>query len=144
VQVVEKSLMPEGLVRYLMANPFLTEVTVNAERKSVGVPGRIVLPDTKGGPAVIEAEVTAPDDVKTQLLVGASADFEVRLDGKAIGTGKGTGKQVQPDQAGFDVVLPKGTHKLAVVVKGGAGQAVYARLLDPDRKLRYPDESEKK
>jgi putative membrane-bound dehydrogenase-like protein len=156
VQVVEKSLMPEGLgynmtpqdfrdlVRYLMANPFLTEVTVNGGRQSVGVPGRIVLPETKGGPAVIEAEVTAPDDTKTQLLVGSSADFEVRLDGKAVGTGKGTGKQVQPDQVGFEVVLPKGTHKLTVVAKGGAAQAVYARFLDPDRKLRYPDGGEKK
>jgi putative heme-binding domain-containing protein len=156
VQVVEKSLMPEGLgynmtpqdfrdlVRYLMANPFVTEVTVNGGRKSAGVPGRIVLPDTKGGPAVIEAEFTAPDDMKTQLLVGSSADFEVRLDGKAVGSGKGAGKRVQPDQAGFEVVLPRGTHKLAIVAKGGAGQAVYARFLDPDRKLRYPDPGEKK
>jgi putative heme-binding domain-containing protein len=156
VQVVEKSLMPEGLgynmtaqdfrdlVRYLMANPFLTEVTVNGERRSVGVPGRIALPDTKGGPAVVEAEVTAPDDIKTQLLVGSSTDFEVRLDGRAVGTGKGTGKQVQPDQVGFEVVLPKGAHKLTVVAKGGIGQAVYARFLDPDRKLRYPDGGEKK
>jgi putative membrane-bound dehydrogenase-like protein len=156
VQVVEKSLMPEGLgynmtpqdfrdlVRYLMANPFLTEVTVNGERKPVGVPGRIALPDTKGGPAVVEADVTVPDDMKTQLLVGSSADFEVRLDGQAVGTGKGTGKQVQPDQVGFEVVLPKGAHKLTVVVKGGAGQAVYARFLDPDRKLRYPDSGEKR
>ena len=151
VQVVEKSLMPEGLgynmtpqdfrdlVRYLMTNPFLTEVSISGTRNPTGVTGRVVLPDTKGSPAVIEADVTAPDDVKTQLLVGSSADFEIRLDGKAIGTGKGTGKQVRPDQTAFDVVLPKGTHKLAIVVTSGAGQAVYARLVDPDRKLQYTD-----
>jgi putative membrane-bound dehydrogenase-like protein len=155
VLVVEKSLMPEGLgynmtpqdfrdlVRYLMANPFLADVSVNGAKVSVGAPGRVVLPDTKGGPAVVEAEVTAPDEVRATLLVGASADYEVRLDGKPIGTGKGTGKTVDPDQAGFEVVLPKGTHKVAVVAKSGGG-VVYARLTDPDRKLRYPDPGVKK
>jgi putative heme-binding domain-containing protein len=157
VQVVEKSLMPEGLgynmtpqdfrdlVRYLMANPFLTDVTVNGERLGVGVSGRIVLPNTKGGPAVVEAEVTAPEDVKTTLLVGSSADYEVRLDGKAVGTGQSGGRLAPPDQKGFDVVLSKGTHKVAVVVKNGAsGNVLYARFADPDRKLRYPDPGEKK
>ena len=157
VQVLEKSLMPEGLgynmtpqdfrdmVRYAMANPFVTDVSVNGAKLSVGVPGRIGLPDTKGAPAVVEAEFTSPDAMKTTLLVGSSADYEVRLNGEAVGTGKGTGKQVGPDQASFAVALPKGTHKLAVVVKGGgAGQVLFARFLDPDRKLRYPDAGEKK
>src|SRR5205823_9726744 len=97
------SLMPEGLsynmspqdfrdlIRYLMANPFLTEVTVNGERRSVGVPGRILLPE-RTGPVVVEAEVTATADVKTVLMVGSSAEYEVRLDGKLIGTGKGIGR----------------------------------------------------
>ena len=71
----------------------------------------------------------------------STADLEVRLDGKAVGSGKGAGKKVQPDQVGFEVVLPKGTYKLAIVAKGGAGQAIYARFLDPDRKLRYPEPS---
>jgi putative membrane-bound dehydrogenase-like protein len=156
VQVVEKSLMPEGLsynmspqdfrdlVRYLMANPFLTEVTVNGERRSVGVPGRILLPE-QSGPVVVEAEVTATADLKTVLLVGSSADYEVRLDGKPIGTGKGTGKQVQPDQTAFEVVVPKGKHTVTVAVKGGgAGNVLFARFADPDRKLRYPDPGEKR
>ncbi|HJZ56387.1 MAG TPA: HEAT repeat domain-containing protein, partial [Gemmataceae bacterium] len=157
VQVVEKSLMPEGLgynltpqdfrdlVRYLMANPFLTDVTVNGEKVSAGVPGRIALPEAAGGPVVIEAELSATANLKTALLVGSSADYEVRLDGKSIGTGKGTGKLVQPDQGAFEVTLPKGKHTVAVVVKGGgSGGAVYARFADPDRKLRYPDPGEKK
>jgi hypothetical protein len=103
-----------------------------------------LLPDTKGSPAVVEAEITATTDMKTKLLVGSSADYEVRLDGKPIGTGKGTGKQLQPDQAAFDMALPTGKHTLTIVVKGGAGNALHARFLDPDRKLRYPDAGLKK
>ncbi len=156
VQISEKSMMPEGLgynmtaqdfrdlVRYLMAHPFITDVKVNGEKLEVGAPGRLVLPDTKGAPAVVEAEVTATGDVKTKLLVGSSADYEVRLDGKSIGTGKGAGKQLQPDQAGFEVTLSSGKHTLTIVVKGGEGNAIFARFLDPDRKLRYPDVEVKK
>src|SRR5207302_1676547 len=112
------------LVRYLMANPFLTDVTVNGKKESVGVPGRVVLPDAKGGPAVIEAEVTAPENMKTTLLIGSSADYEVRLDGKPVGVGKGTGKDTRPDQSGFEVVLPKGAHTLTLAVKVGGPGAV--------------------
>ena len=157
VQVSEKSLMPEGLgynmtaqdfrdlVRYAMANPFVADVTVNGEKLSVGVPGRITLPDTKGAPAIVEAEVTAPAEVKTKLLVGSSADYEVRLDGKVIGAGKGTGKQLRPDQDAYDVTLSAGKHTLTVAVKNaGTGNVVYARFLDPDRKLKYADVGEKK
>jgi len=156
VRVSEKSLMPEGLgynmtpqnfrdmVRYVMAHPFLTDVKVNGENLSVGVPGRLVLPDTKGAPAVVEAEFTSPAVLKTKLLIGSSGDYEVRLDGKPIGTGKGTGKQLRPDQDGFDVVLPAGNHTLTIVVKSGTGNALHARFLDPDRKLQYPDVADKK
>jgi len=156
VRVAEKSLMPEGLgynmtaqdfrdlVRYVMANPFLTDVTVNGTKLSVGAPGRLAFPDTKGAPAVIEAEVTVPSELKTKLLVGSTGDYEVRLDGKAIGTGKGAKKDVRPDREGFDITLPAGKHTLAIVVKGGAAGVVFARFHDPDRKLRYPDVEEKK
>ncbi|MFO0805280.1 MAG: c-type cytochrome, partial [Gemmataceae bacterium] len=155
VQTVEKSLMPEGLgynmtpqdfrdlVRYAMANPFLTHVKINGEAKAFGVPGRIATPDTKGAPAVIEAEFTAPDEMKTTLLVGSSADFDVRLNGKPIGSGKGTGAKVAPDQTSFEVTLPKGTHTLTVAAKQGNG-VLFARFADSDRKLRYPDAGEKK
>ena len=68
----------------------------------------------------------------------------MRLDGKSIGTGRGTGKDARSDRDGFDVTLPAGKHVLAVVVKGGGPNAVYARFLDPDRKLHYPDTGEKK
>lgn len=156
VRVAEKSLMPEGLgynmtaqdfrdlVRYVMANPFLTDVTVNGTKLSAGVPGRLAFPDTKGAPIVIEAEVTAPSELKTKLLVGSTGDYEVRLDGKAIGTGKGAKKDVRPDHDGFDITLPAGKHTLAIVVRGGGAGVVFARFHDPDRKLRYPDVDEKK
>ena len=156
VRVAEKSLMPEGLgynmtpqdfrdlVRYLMANPFVTDVTVNGTKHAVGAPGRVMLPDTKGAPAVVEAEVTAASELKTRVLIGSTADYEVRLDGKVIGTGRGAGKETRPDRDGFDVTVPTGKHTLAVVVKGGGPNAVYARFLDPDRKLKYPDAGEKK
>ncbi|MFO0822973.1 MAG: c-type cytochrome [Gemmataceae bacterium] len=151
VRVSEKSLMPEGLgynmtpqnfrdmVRYVMAHPFITEVKVNGTKLEVGVPGRLPLPDTKGSPAIVEAEFSVDSDLKTKLLVGSSADYEVRLDGKPLGTGKGTGKQLRPDQDGHDVALTAGKHTLTIAVKGGAGNALFARFLDPDRKLKYPD-----
>jgi putative membrane-bound dehydrogenase-like protein len=150
LQTVEKSLMPEGLgynmtpqdfrdlVRYAMANPFLTDVKLNGEAKSFGVPGRIVVPEK----TVIDAEFTSPDPMKTTLLIGSTADCEVKLDGKVIGTVKGTGKQVQPDQQSLAVTFEKGTHTLTITPK--AAGVVYARLADPDRKLRYPDVGEKK
>ena len=86
--------------------------------------------------------VAVPDDFKTALMIGSSADFEVRLDGKPLGTAKGTGAKVQPDQSSFEVVLSKGKHTIAIVTKGNA--VVFARLADPDRKLRYPEVTDKK
>ncbi len=37
------------------------------------------------------------------------------------------------------MLLPEGKSTLAVVVKGTGAKVVYARFLDPDRKLRYPE-----
>ena len=153
VTVLEKSMMPEGLtagistqdfrdlVRYLMANPFLIEVTVNGERVSAGVTGRIPLPDRVDlEPSTVAAEVTAPAEVRTQLLVGAYREFEVKLDGKVIGRGTGTPGGAAPDREAVAVTLPPGTHTLTVTTPHkGTGQGVYLRFLDPDRKLRYSD-----
>jgi putative heme-binding domain-containing protein len=156
VRVAEKSLMPEGLgynmsaqdfrdlVRYVMANPFLTDVRVNGEEYSVGAPGRLVFPDSGGEPIVVEADVTVPSPMKTKLLVGSTANYELRLDGKPMGVGKGAGKDLRPDRDAFDVTIPAGKHRLTIVLKGGGSNALYARFLDPDRKLSYPDIGEKK
>jgi putative membrane-bound dehydrogenase-like protein len=151
VKVAEKSMMPEGLaagmteqdfrdlVRYVMASPYLTDVTVNDKPVSVGAPGRIPLPKP-AGTVTIAAEVTATGAMRTKLLVGASDPFTVQVDGKPVARGEGTGKRPQPDAEGFDVELPAGKHTLTITVaSNGATDAVYARFLDPDRKLSYPE-----
>lgn len=158
VKVIEKSMMPEGLtagmttqdfrdlVRYVMANPFVTDVTVNGEKLTAPASGLIPLPMAKDGkPVVIEAIVTAPATMKTQLLVGATDPFDVTVGGFEIGNGKGTGQRPQPDREAFAVELPKGTHTLRITLKHrGATNGLYVRLLDPDRKLSYPDLGAKK
>ena len=151
VQVLEKSMMPEGLtggmspqdfrdlVRYAMAHPFPPAVTVNGKVVTAPVTGRVALPKEPGD-VVIAAEVTATDSIKTQLLVGSPGAFEVRLDGKSVGTGTGDDLRATPDRAAFPVELSKGTHKFELVVRHkGSGNAVFARLLDPDRKLAYQE-----
>jgi hypothetical protein len=149
--IQEKSLMPEGLdknltpqsfrdlIRYVMANPFITHVKLDAKEVNVGVPGRIALPEAKdAGKATIEAEVNAPAAMKTRLQLGSSGTLTVKLNGKQIFTGRPGADQ--PDQTGIDVSLTPGVNRLTIGVKyQGAKAAVYARLLDPDRKLQYPE-----
>ena len=146
VKITEKSMMPEGLtagmtpqdfrdlLRYAMNSPYLTDVTVAGKPISVGVPGRI--PVTKGG--TIDAKFTAAKELKTKLLIGSSVEFTVELDGKVIGKGTGTGKAIQPDTEGFEVTLPAGEHTLRIIA-GEAEAVLYARFLDPERKLTYPE-----
>ncbi len=146
VKITEKSMMPEGLtagmtpqdfrdlLRYAMNSPYLTDVTVGGKPVSVGVPGRIAV--TKGG--TIEAKFTAAKELKTKLLIGSSTEFVVELDGKPLGKGTGTGKAIQPDTDGFEVTLPAGEHTLRIIT-GEAEAVLYARFLDPERKLSYPE-----
>jgi putative membrane-bound dehydrogenase-like protein len=154
VKVLEKSMMPEGLgnnltpenfrdlIRYVMAHPFVTDVTLNGTAVSAPAGGRIPLPESKDAkPVVIEAKVTATDAVTTKLFVGAGDSFEVALDGKSVGKGTGTRTiNPSPDGEEFAVSLPKGEHTLTITVAHkGAARWVYVRFLDPDRKLRYAD-----
>src|SRR5262249_57973359 len=85
------------------------------------------------------AEVKAPSAMKTKLLLGAGSPLKAWVNGKLVYDGKpGDGKG--PDQAGADVELKEGTN--VVVIKAtykGGKEALYARLLDPNRKLRYPE-----
>ncbi len=146
VKVTEKSMMPEGLtagmtpqdfrdlLRYAMNSPYLTDVTVAGKSVSVGVPGRIAV--TKGG--TVDARFTASKELKTKLLIGSSFEFTVELDGKPLGKGTGTGKAVQPDSEGFDVTLSVGEHALRIIT-AEAEAVLYARFLDPERKLSYPE-----
>jgi putative membrane-bound dehydrogenase-like protein len=176
ITVQEKSVMPEGLagamtvqdfrdlVRYLMAHPFLTAVSVAGPLPEggggpavdpanplatpgvkwaaprVGVPGRIPLPASKGAAvAWVAAEVTSPRALKTRLQFGASDPLQVWLNGQPVYQGKPADRQAAPDQAGVDVQLRKGVNRLLFRVRYGAGPAaLYARLLDPDRRLGHP------
>jgi putative membrane-bound dehydrogenase-like protein len=180
ITVSQKSVMPEGLtsgmkpgefrdlVRFVMTNPFLTDVIVTgpvdpkhpnaADVKAlvrdvgfdrtppvVGDHGRIPLPATKGdgeAVALVEAEVTAPAAMKTRLLMGAGVPVEAWVNGKRVYQGKpGDGKG--PDQAGADVELKEGTNTIILkVTYKGSKESLYARLLDPNRKLRYPEPKE--
>jgi putative membrane-bound dehydrogenase-like protein len=141
VKVAEKSMMPEGLasgmteqdfrdlIRYVMANPFLTDVSVGGKKLSVPVTGRIALPPAKDTNEVeLVFDVTAADDVKTTLQLAGEfvSEFGVKLDGKAVAV----------DGNAAPLTLSKGKHTLSVTVnyKGGLAWA-QARLLDPDRKL---------
>lgn len=158
IQVAQKSVMPEGLannmkpeefrdlVRYLMANPFLTEVEVSAAgasvtRPVVGVTGRIPLPPMKGeAVATVRAEVIAPAALRTRLLLGADAAVEVRVNGRLVYSGQpGAG----PDRAHTEVELREGKNEVVVkVTYRGDKASLYARFADPERKLRYPEPRE--
>src|SRR5262249_39375650 len=143
-QVQEKSMMPEGLaagmtqqdfrdlLRYVMAHPFVNHVTLNGKPLTVGTPGRIALPD---GDSTLIAEVTSPAALKPKLQLGGTADVEVKLNGKVVY--KGRLGEDRPDVASADVELAAGMNRIEVRSKSKG--ALYARLLDPDRKLKYPE-----
>ncbi|MBL8867234.1 MAG: hypothetical protein JNK93_16885, partial [Planctomycetia bacterium] len=115
---------------------------VDGKAVSAPVGGRIPLPESKDGKAiVIAAKFTALGDVKTKLYVGAGDAYAIQLDGKAIG--KGTGFRSinpAPDREEFEVAIPKGDHELTIELQhAGAARWIHARFLDPDRKLRQAD-----
>jgi len=161
IKVQEKSLMPEGLgsnmsvqnfrdlVRYTMANPFLTDVTVQVgDQKTkpvVGVTGRIPLPDLKQLTDIhVEADVIAPDDLRVRLLVGARNNWNVAVNGsESLRTFPGSAQPAAPDQGATEISLKKGTNRVRIWTRSqGAGEAMYLRFHDPDRKLRYPEPPE--
>jgi putative heme-binding domain-containing protein len=176
--VQDRSLMPEGLnknmsvqnfrdlIRYLMANPFLTEVAVAGpftpgsadgvdltdplhspkvswSRPVVGPPGKIPLPARKNGKeslAYVAAEVMAPRKLRTRLLLGSISPAHVWLNGKSIYHGTASRGQTTPDQTGIDVQLQEGTNRLLFrIAYWNDREFLYARLLDPQRTLRYRD-----
>jgi putative heme-binding domain-containing protein len=164
-----KSLMPEGLastmtaqdfrdlIRYLMINPFLTEVSVTgplppgtalpsedrrSARPAVGPSGRILLPPAKGpAVALISAEVIAPAPTLTRLLLGGAHPIEARLnDDPPLYQGTPGPSPAAPDQAAAELTLRKGLNRLVLqVTYQGDREGIYARLLDPRRLLRYPE-----
>jgi putative membrane-bound dehydrogenase-like protein len=165
---IGKNIKPEefrDLVRYLMAHPFMTKVWVAgplpskhapvdpAEPRSgnhvswtrpvVGPPGRIVLPPIGGekeGVSYVTGEVTAPGALRTKLQLGSGTMVRAWLNGREVFQGL-AGKVVgAPDQVSVDVTLREGVNRLLFRITYRGDKAVlYARLLDPGRKLRYPE-----
>jgi putative membrane-bound dehydrogenase-like protein len=148
------------LVRYVMAHPFLTDVRVAGpgvagwdpkepeqagnpawRRAAVGVSGRIPLPPSKGeATAYLAAEVTAPASLTTRLLLGSAHPVQVWLNGKAVYDGKPGAAPANPDQAGVDVTLQAGVNRLVISVRyAGEKEGVFARFVDTQRVLRYPE-----
>src|SRR5262249_37426993 len=108
VEVIEKSMMPEGLgnamtvqdfrdlVRYLTAHPYLTEwqtagpfaepqgaTFTPAGRLSLGASGRLPLPSAdKDGYYSLTTTVTAAAPLKTRLQLGAGHPLKVWIDGR--------------------------------------------------------------
>jgi putative membrane-bound dehydrogenase-like protein len=152
------------LIRYTMAHPFLTEVAVavpgpgsppldpanplSTESISwkwpiVGPAGRIPLPALKAkGSAYVTAEVTAPAAFRTRLLLGARRPVRAWVNGKEIYAGTPGSAPAAPDQAAAAVELRTGLNRLLLqVTYQGDNEGVFARLLDPERKLRYPEKA---
>jgi len=172
--VESKSVMPEGLsknmtpqefrdlIRYLMANPFLTEVAVTGpltateapsvkadllaggrlagNRPIVGPPGRIPLPGSKGdrvSVVYVATEVASPAAMHTRLLLGAGYPVEAWLNGKRVYSGKPGDFSASLDQASCEIDLRKGANNLVFqITYRGDKESFYARLVDPERMLR--------
>jgi putative membrane-bound dehydrogenase-like protein len=154
VQVQEKSLMPEGLsnnmtvqdfrdlVRYLMANPFVTEVRVGDATPLVGPDGRIALPDS--GSVTVSAQVKVREATAMPLTLGIKRDATLRVNDQKVEL-KGSGKDAAPDQIRTEIKLLPGVNTITVHYEPkGKGEAVYLRLIDPDRKVSYAEPRPKK
>jgi putative heme-binding domain-containing protein len=151
IEVVERSMMPEGLdkamsvqdfrdlVRYVMADPFVTTWTVNGEPRTAPVTGRLPLPPaTEQTTARAVADVTAPAAMKARLMLAAGGPLRVTLNGHQV-------YRATPDQGGIEVDLIGGTNRLEIeATYRGEKQTIIARFHDPERKLSYPEQSSHK
>jgi len=154
------------LIRYVMVNPFLTDAAVagpiargaslsvdlkeplhskdiNWAKPIVGPPGKIALPSPNGVAEVdayVTAAVMAPEAMETRLLLGAGSAMQVWVNGVPTFHGKPGEGAATPDQAGVDVHLQKGANQLLFrITYRGNKEALFARLVDPQRKLKYPE-----
>jgi hypothetical protein len=76
----------------------------------------------------------------TRLEIGAGHPVEAWLNGTRVYEGT-PGEKAALEAAGVEVELHPGTNRLLLrVTYQGAREALFARLLDPQRKLRYPEE----
>ncbi len=173
-----KSLMPEGLekvlapqdtrdlFRYVMANPFLIDVTIAGplvgsdsgsfdpsnpadfskltwKKHPVGVTGAIALPaPSTNADAVsyLSSEFASASKLKTSLQIGGSVPLKIWLDGKPLYEGRPSQRPAAPDQTAVPVELTPGKHKLIVrAVHRGGKEAIYLRFADGSRQLSYSE-----
>jgi hypothetical protein len=150
------------LIRYMMVNPFLTDVAVaNCEAGAlnladpfhstkitwswpiVGPPGKIPIPPLQNegqGVACVATEVTAPASMRTRLQFGAAHPVQVWLNGKSVYQGTPSKGPAEPDQAGVELQLKEGVNWLVFEIRyQGEREMLYARLLDPQRQLRLAE-----
>src|SRR5260370_17682569 len=91
------------------------------------------------GSDCVATEVTAPASMRTRLQLGAAHPVRVWLNGKSVYQGTPSKGPAEPDQAGVDIQLKEGVNRLVFEVRyQGDREVLYARLLDPQRKLRFP------
>ena len=76
------------------------------------------------------ASITAGQAMTTKLQVVTSSHLRVMLDGNVVYDGPKTDTSI-------DVKLAAGPHRL--VVESTPGATLSVRLLDPDRRLTYPE-----
>ncbi len=111
-----------------------------------GVAGRMQLPKLGKGELksiFLFTGVNAPEagpPMKTRLLLGSAARLRVWVNDKLVYTGQPGGPQAAPDQAEVEVQLNPGQNSIYFeATYEGDGHALYARLLDPNRRLTYPE-----
>jgi putative heme-binding domain-containing protein len=148
------------LIRYVMAHPFLTDVAVSPpmqrnafaeldptkldqskwNRPVIGPAGLIPLPKSQSRTVVyIAAEVASPVAFRTKLLLGAAQPVRAWLNGKLVYDST-PGNRAGPDQTGTEVQMLEGPNRLLFQATCTPDNGVlYARLLDPERRLRYPE-----
>ncbi|MBX7104078.1 MAG: c-type cytochrome [Gemmataceae bacterium] len=138
LQVSEKSVMPEGLtkplsdqdfrdlIRYAMAHPYVIAWQVEGRSVAAPITGAWTLPANTRA----TAGFSAGQSMTTKLQIVASGPVRVMLDGNVVYDGPKT-------DASIEVKLAAGAHRLTVESVPGATLSV--RLLDPDRRLTYPE-----
>jgi hypothetical protein len=78
--------------------------------------------------------------MSTKLLLGSASNLRVLLNGKEVYKGQPGKDRASPDQATVDVELREGANQVLIeAIYKGDNQAVFARFVDPDRKLRYAE-----
>jgi hypothetical protein len=90
--------------------------------------------------ACVATEVTAPAPLRTRLQVSVAHGVRVWLNGVAVYHGRPANEPAAPEPAAVEVQLREGKNQLLFqVTYRGAAATLYARLLDPQRRLTYPE-----